>query len=1493
MKKNNSLTLDTIKKLLSIFVILMICVSGQPYLSWAAQTTTDDEWERITSASELTKDGTYIIVSTGNTNKYLMSANGTTAAATQVTVTQQQNGNYKLNKTTADADQWTFAKSGTSGSNYTVRNDGNRNYLRLSNKIILNSDSNTVSLTYTTGGYWTFNNSDYYLVYNTSDSNFSRSSSTSNTNRRQMQIYRLVESAPEPPEPPVPENPELVVTKEWTDGTDNHEPVKVNLYRKGTAEPVKSMTLSQANSWSGTFTDLDPVSSTELGYSVKEEPVKGYMSEVGAIKRSAGGSVVWVPSRGSTFTNGKEYALYSSGKIITRNGTAGLSVKNVTLGGQIAVNGSVYSSHISDSDVGTTGGWRAQSYSDSFSLSNGGYYMRKDTPMVGTDASTIRTYDMTNGFGYIQFYASDKDKRRYLRINTNGSVDSAKGSSSATKFQLYEKVTNTSASASYSVTITNRPVQDVPKDMPKEWSKKIDYLSDGNTNTDTQERGDDLYRLYLDMNTATQPIDMLLIIDCSTSMGEDDMGGGVTRFDALDRIVNGTVTSGGADINRSRPTLDAGRAADGFIYKFLNANAKNRIAVLGYGNTTKISKNWTDKAGMTASGTAPKNYAVDTTHESIQSGTNYTLALQDAKKQLLDARKTVNPHTVLVFMTDGEANKYVDADGNKQPANSYLNNSEVPGDYANEYLKDHVCKDYPNMPVYIVGVSPDVTTGMPKQILEGMTETARGELYTADNSTELENAFTDILNKQRMVPICFNDKLSVYADFADNPDIKMTMKNKSPNVVKTLWDSSGPTADNKLNGQDIITDISIGGKEIKANINPNLVADTDYVFTLSYNIVSSDTAKKEFSKNGYSDVGDAGTDFGQNNTSSGKEGFHSNESAGVVFKEALTRYDAEFAHPVIQVPKPPEPPKQDIRKWVDAKNDGSYDLSLTVNGLAGGIKPGEKVDILMIVDTTKSMEQNFEGSKSRWDALEDAVEDVVDRLDSGGADARMALVGFSGGNSYSYPSPGNTYADATYNVPWTNNIQSITTALTQLSLGGSTNYEAPFALINRSSILDSARTDAKKIVMFITDGMPNMYYENGHSKDDDDAEWYDDYTNSMTHARNQITQMTGKMDAFYAISVGTSTQLTLLQELQGYSGVNGNAFVCTDSAALDNALSAAFGGTAETTQINGTYIEDVLSSNVELTADAKLTLTVKDSSGSVVKTQTGDLTGTSVTLPATDGNSAVTLTAAYNSADKKITVSSDAEYTLEEGWSYTVTTQIKPSQSAITAYSADKTYPDTGGDKTGTTSDGKQGFKSNDTAKFSYSYYGIGYTQDYNDPVVQILLKKISVRKTDAVDTTKRLDKAEFDLYRQCESTVSGSVAVPGLTGKYGVKVNADAIVSQKDSDVEVDSLQLGTYFLVETKAPYGYNILDTPVELTIDVDGVSTKDSNAYVDSSDSFKLTVKDTKIYKLPNAGGLGTYYLYFIGAMVIVFAGGMINRKVRLRIACESDEKQLYY
>ena len=70
------------------------------------------------------------------------------------------------------------------------------------------------------------------------------------------------------------------------------------------------------------------------------------------------------------------------------------------------------------------------------------------------------------------------------------------------------------------------------------------------------------------------------------------------------------------------------------------------------------------------------------------------------------------------------------------------------------------------------------------------------------------------------------------------------------------------------------------------------------------------------------------------------------------------------------------------------------------------------------------------------------------------------------------------------------------------------------------------------------------------------------------------------------------------------------------------------------------------------------------------------------------------------------------------------------------------------------------------------------------------------------------------------------------------------------------------TYYLVETQAPNGYNLLNEPVKVTINPAGI---EGTGYI-----AKVTVKNSSAFILPITGGMGTTIFTAAGIGFIVLA-----------------------
>lgn len=176
--------------------------------------------------------------------------------------------------------------------------------------------------------------------------------------------------------------------------------------------------------------------------------------------------------------------------------------------------------------------------------------------------------------------------------------------------------------------------------------KQIDYLGDG-----TAAGMSDLYRLYLSMDAEAQPIDLLLVVDQSSSMLFDMDGH--TRQEYVENFLNGVKDD----------------HTDGFIYQFRNSNPYNDLAILTFGsdsstNSTADTSKEYDSARRyvyqwNTELTDPAANHVDLpqiapSSDSVNAqATNYAAALYAADK-LWDEKTGSTNQKIMIFLSDGE-----------------------------------------------------------------------------------------------------------------------------------------------------------------------------------------------------------------------------------------------------------------------------------------------------------------------------------------------------------------------------------------------------------------------------------------------------------------------------------------------------------------------------------------------------------------------------------------------------------------------------------------------------------------------------------------------------------------------------------------------------------------------------------------------------------------------------------------------------------------------
>ena len=350
--------------------------------------------------------------------------------------------------------------------------------------------------------------------------------------------------------------------------------------------------------------------------------------------------------------------------------------------------------------------------------------------------------------------------------------------------------------------------------------------------------------------------------------------------------------------------------------------------------------------------------------------------------------------------------------------------------------------------------------------------------------------------------------------------------------------------------------------------------------------------------------------------------------------------------------KPVEDPVPEFHKSI-TKSSGTdeYVLNLNVTGetvkgssSSSTITTGGKLDLIVVADQSYSM---YKKDSSMDDGYGNALyqDEAVRRLlarygESEGIlydilddnDARIAFITFS--NAATDQGDG-----------WMTDKSSVYSAVSkyQASYGSETNIEAGLATAN--DLLRSARSDAKKAIIFLSDGDPNVYMENGATVKA--SSQYDETAAQKALDQAKITK--NLVDDAYVIGYAyQDSGHEFLDKLT--DTLNGEQLTANNAQLLKEKLNTIKETITTTTTTDDKYLKNVSISDT-LSDNVVLNSTTKD-----------------VTVIGPDGKAVSTSDYTVAQNGKTITVTFKDSVAMKEGETYTVNIPVKPSDTPYTSY---------------------------------------------------------------------------------------------------------------------------------------------------------------------------------------------------------------------------------
>ena len=528
-----------------------------------------------------------------------------------------------------------------------------------------------------------------------------------------------------------------------------------------------------------------------------------------------------------------------------------------------------------------------------------------------------------------------------------------------------------------------------------------------------------------------------------------------------------------------------------------------------------------------------------------------------------------------------------------------------------------------------------------------------------------------------------------------------------------------------------------------------------------------------------------------------------------------------------------------------AKKKGAndtYTLNLNVTGKRSSTSQtvSQPVDIALVLDVSGSMSGTM-GETTKLAALKKAAKEFLTNtanknaaIADNGNKIRVSLVKFAstkrdttGNDRYDSWDGKRNYTQIVNNL--TDNMNTLSASVDALQAGGAT--RADYGLEKANAVLAGARANAKKVVVFFTDGEPNSHsgfdggvantaVKNAKTLKDSGTTIY----SVGVFSKADPSDTSGKFNAYMNAVSSNYPNATTYRNL-GTRVDGGNYYmIASNSEGLSKVFEDIQQTITSTNGYTGVTIQDTLSKYAEF-AD--------DDPEKTAKVVTND--GTTVTAQWNIKVNGNTIIASPKSTEP-----------LPDGVTYTLQFDIKPTQTAYSEYAANKNDGQDGYNNVigsagsdaadNATSAGKPGFYTNDSACLAYS--GDGETHACGDtPYVEQPVDQV---KTGAITVQKKWADAD------------GKESVEGNPGSVTFTLQIDGTDSGREATATADTewkatfenLAPGHTYKVVEKAVEGYETSYESQEVKITADELWNANINANTaDNVKKWDVTVTNT--------------------------------------------------